>query len=78
MANETRSKEQLAKEIDRLRKRIKNLNDSISLQANKIGNTNMLIVIAREEKILRDRIERKKKALTDLTSLRKQRNRVQS
>ncbi|MCK5740027.1 hypothetical protein KAH55_12625 [bacterium] len=77
MADVNSSKEQLAKEIDRLRKRIQNLNDSISLQANKIGNTNMLIVIAREEKILRDRIDRKKKALTDLTSLRKQRNQTQ-
>ena len=77
MVNETSSKEQLAKEIERLRKRIKNLNDSISLQANKIGNTNMLIVIAREEKILRDRIDRKKKALTDLVSLRKRKNHAQ-
>lgn len=64
--------EAVSKEIERLRKRIDNLNGSISLQANKIGNTNILMVIDREEKILQDRIRRKKKALEDLDALKRQ------
>jgi len=63
--------ELLGKEIERLKKRILTLNDSITLQAKKIGNTNVLMVIAREEKILQDRIERKKQAIENLDLLRK-------
>ena len=63
--------ELLGKEIERLKKRIHNLNDSISLQANKIGNTTILKVITREEKILQNRIQRKKQAIEDLEALRK-------
>lgn len=63
--------ELIGKEIERLKKRILNLNDSITLQAKKIGNTNVLMVIAREEKILQDRIERKKQAIENLDLLRK-------
>jgi hypothetical protein len=63
--------ELLGKEIERLKKRILSLNDSITLQAKKIGNTNVLMIIAREEKILQDRIERKKQAIGNLDLLRK-------
>lgn len=75
MAKALTDSELVGKEIERLKKRISNLNDSITLQANKIGNTNVLIVIAREEKILQDRIERKKQAIEDLDTLRKKMSR---
>lgn len=71
MAKILSDKELVGKEIERLKKRIDSLNDSISLQANKIGNTNVLIVIAREEKILQDRINRKKVALENLDALKR-------
>jgi len=71
MAKALTAKEKIEKEIDRIRKRIVSLNEAISLQANKIGNTNTLLVIAREEKILKDQIKRKKQALENLKELKK-------
>ena len=71
MAKVLSDTELLGKEIERLKKRIMNLNDSISLQANKIGNTSVLNVITREEKILQDRINRKKQAIENLELLKR-------
>ncbi|MBN1350126.1 hypothetical protein JXJ21_11995 [candidate division KSB1 bacterium] len=71
MAKLTTEREKIEKDIERLKKRIDGLNDQISLQANKIGNTNILIVIAREEKVLQAQIGRKKKALKNLEDLRR-------
>lgn len=71
MAKVLSDTELLGKEIERLKKRIMSLNDSISLQANKIGNTSVLNVITREEKILQDRINRKKQAIENLELLKR-------
>jgi len=71
MATELSDKDIVNREIERLKKRINNLNIAISLQANKIGNTNTVVIISREEKILNDRIRRKKLALETLELLRK-------
>jgi len=71
MARVLNDMESLGKEIERLKKRIHSLNGSISLRANKIGNTNILNVIAREEKMLQDQINRKKQAIEDLEALKK-------
>lgn len=68
--------ERIQKEIERLKKKIHYLNDVIALQANKVGSTNVLVLFAREEKILQDRIQRKKQALKDLEGLQKQMLRV--
>jgi hypothetical protein len=59
----------LDKEIGRLRKKILALNKAITLQANKIGNTNVLIIIKREEKILQGQIKRKKQTIEHLEIL---------
>ena len=60
----------IEKKIERLKKRISNLNDAISLQANKIADTNTLIVISRDENILLNRIHKKKEALDQLNSFK--------
>lgn len=76
MAETIPEQERIHKEIERLKKKIQYLNDVIALQANKIGSTNVLVLFAREEKILQDRIQRKKQALKDLEVLRRQMLRV--
>ena len=63
-------KQVIEKKIDKLKKRIASLNDAISLQANKIADTNTLMVISRDENILLDRIQKKKKAIEELAELR--------
>lgn len=62
----------LEKKIDKLKKRIHSLNESIALQANKIADTMTLMVISRDENILQDRIQKKKKAIEELVSLRRE------
>ena len=63
-------KQVIEKKIDKLKKRIDHLNKSISLQANKIADTNTLMVISRDENLLLDRIQKKKKAIEELAELR--------
>jgi hypothetical protein len=63
-------KQVIEKKIDKLRKKIDSLNKAISLQANKIADTNTLMVISRDENILLDRIQKKKKAIEELAELR--------
>lgn len=70
MAKALSEKEQIEKEMDRLKKKIDSLNKAISFQANKIGNTNVPLIIAREEKVLKDHIKRKKQALENLKQLK--------
>jgi hypothetical protein len=64
----------LEKKIDKLKKRINYLNEAISLQANKIADTMTLMVISRDENILQDRIQKKKKAIEELVTLRRELN----
>ena len=63
-------KQDIEKKIDKLKKRIDTLNKAISLQANKIADTNTLMVITRDEGLLLDRIQKKKKAIEELAELR--------
>jgi len=63
-------KQVIEKKIDKLKKRIDSLNKAISLQANKIADTNTLMVISRDENLLLDRIQKKKKAIEELAELR--------
>jgi len=65
-------KQVIEKKIDKLKKRIVSLNNAISLQANKIADTMTLMVISRDENILLDRIQKKKKAIEELTELRRE------
>lgn len=65
-------KQVIEKKIDKLKKRIVSLNKAISLQANKIADTMTLMVISRDENILLDRIQKKKKAIEDLSELRRE------
>ncbi|HEX9974395.1 MAG TPA: hypothetical protein VGD14_20165 [bacterium] len=65
-------KQVLEKKIDKLKKRINSLNEGISLQANKIADTMTLMVISRDENILQDRIQKKKKAIEELVTLRRE------
>ncbi|MBD3289710.1 hypothetical protein GF337_12965 [candidate division KSB1 bacterium] len=62
----------IEKKIEKLKKRITNLNEAISLQANKIADTMTLVVISRDENILLSRIQKKKEAIEELTSLRRE------
>jgi len=62
----------LEKKIDKLKKRITSLNEGISLQANKIADTMTLMVISRDENVLQDRIQKKKKAIEELVILRRE------
>ncbi len=61
----------IEKKIDKLKKKIDTLNKAISLQANKIADTMTLMVISRDENLLLDRIQKKKKAIEELSELRK-------
>lgn len=65
-------KQVIEKKIDKLKKRIVTLNKAISLQANKIADTMTLMVISRDENILLDRIQKKKKAIEELSELRRE------
>jgi predicted nucleic acid-binding Zn-ribbon protein len=67
----------LEKKIDKLKKRINSLNEAIFLQANKIADTMTLMVISRDENILQDRIQKKKKAIEELVTLRRELNAAQ-
>lgn len=62
----------IEKKIEKLKKRITNLNEAIALQANKIADTMTLVVISRDENILLNRIQKKKQAIEELTSLRRE------
>lgn len=62
----------IEKKIERLKKKITNLNEAISLQANKIADTMTLIVISRDENILLSRIQKKKDAIEELEILRRE------
>jgi hypothetical protein len=62
----------IEKKIERLKKRISTLNDAISLQANKIADTNTLIVISRDENILLNRIQKKREAIEQLDGLKRE------
>jgi len=62
----------IEKKIERLKKKITNLNEAISLQANKIADTMTLLVISRDENVLLERIKKKKEAIEELSSLRRE------
>ena len=62
----------IEKKIEKLKKRITNLNEAISLQANKIADTMTLVVISRDENVLLTRIQKKKEAIEELASLRRE------
>ena len=62
----------IEKKIEKLKKRIVSLNEAISLQANKIADTMTLMVISRDENVLLDRIQKKKKAIEELSHLRRE------
>jgi|GEM_PF-1742566 len=70
IANED-EKQVIEKKIDKLKKKIDSLNKAISLQANKIADTMTLMVISRDENLLLDRIQKKKKAIEELSELRR-------
>lgn len=65
-------KQVIEKKIEKLKKRINTLNEGISLQANKIADTMTLMVISRDENLLLDRIQKKKKAIEELSELRRE------
>ncbi len=71
MVTDSEETQVLEKKIDKLKKRILSLNKAIALQANKIADTNTLMVISRDENILLDRIQKKKKAIEELAELRR-------
>lgn len=71
MTTNNEEQQVLEKKIDKLKKRIISLNQGISLQANKIADTNTLMVISRDENILLDRIQKKKKTIEELSELRR-------
>ena len=59
MISTEEEKQVIEKKIEKLKKRIVSLNESISLQANKIADTWTPLVISRDENILLDRIQKK-------------------
>lgn len=65
-------KQVIEKKIEKLKKRIDSLNESISLQANKIADTMTPMVISRDENILMERIHKKKLAITELMELKRE------
>ncbi len=65
-------KQVIEKRIVKLKKRIDYLNESISLQANKIADTLTPMVISRDENILLDRIQKKKTAVVELSDLKRE------
>lgn len=62
----------IVKKIDKLKKKIDTLNKAISLQANKIADTMTLKVISQDETALLDRIQKKKKAIEELSELKRE------
>ncbi|HDQ00223.1 MAG TPA: hypothetical protein ENN22_13720 [bacterium] len=72
MITSEEEKQVIEKKIEKLKKRIVSLNESISLQANKIADTMTPMVINRDENILLQRIQKKKNAIEELTSLKKE------
>lgn len=68
----TEEKVVIEKKIQRLKKKITNLNEAISLQANKIADTMTLLVISKDENVLLDRIRKKKEVIEELSSLRRE------
>ncbi len=61
----------IEKKIERLKKKITNLNEAISLQANKIADTMTLLVISKDENVLLERIQKKKDAIEELATLKR-------
>ncbi len=72
MITNEEEKQVIARKIEKLKKRINSLNESISLQANKIADTMMPMVISRDETILYDRIRKKKEAIEELSKLKRE------
>ena len=72
MISNDEEKQVIEKKIEKLKKRIDNLNESISLQANKIADTLTPMVISRDENILLDRIQKKKTAVVELAELKRE------
>jgi hypothetical protein len=62
----------IEKRIEKLKKRVESLNESISLQANKIAGTWTPMVISRDENILLTRIQKKKLAISELSDLKRE------
>jgi len=72
MISTVEEKQVIEKKIEKLKKRIVSLNESISLQANKIADTWTPMVISRDENILLNRIQKKKLAISELSDLRRE------
>lgn len=72
MITNEEEKQVIEKKIEKLKKRISSLNESISLQANKIADTMTPMVISRDENILLDRIRKKKEAIEELVALKRE------
>ena len=72
MISTEEEKQVVEKKIVKLKKRINYLNESISLQANKIADTLTPMVISRDENILLDRIQKKKTAVVELADLKRE------
>ena len=72
MISTEEEKQVVEKKIEKLKKRINYLNESISLQANKIADTLTPMVISRDENILLDRIQKKKTAVVELSDLERE------
>lgn len=72
MITNEEEKQVIEKKIEKLKKRIVYLNESISLQANKIADTMTPMVISRDENILLDRIQKKKDAIAELSLLKRE------
>ncbi|NOZ60839.1 MAG: hypothetical protein GXO74_04085 [Calditrichaeota bacterium] len=72
MISNEEEKQVIEKKIEKLKKRISSLNESISLQANKIADTMTPMVISRDENVLYDRIRKKKEAIEELSALKRE------
>jgi len=72
MISTSEEKQVIEKRIEKLKKRIVSLNESISLQANKIADTWTPIVISRDENILLERIQKKKLAISEFAELKRE------
>ena len=72
MISTLEEKQVIEKKIEKLKKRIVSLNESISLQANKIADTWTPMVISRDENILLERIQKKKLAISELADLKRE------
>ena len=72
MISTVEEKQVIEKRIEKLKKRVESLNESISLQANKIAGTWTPMVISRDENILLTRIQKKKLAISELSDLKRE------